>query len=259
MNCAAVDRLLSEGVPVAELRQRPDVQTHLAGCARCRQLFDWLEQPAPAPELPSLEPRLRLLLRADLRPVQPMPSLGRAIASALVLAAGLVALHAMAMGLYGWEKLNTAQMGTFAALTGFALITSVYCLVSSLQPGTPRRIHPALPLLLLTAGLPAWTLWWFPFQWHQHFLRDGLPCLAAGLLVAGFTGAITFTLARRGYSTNWPLTGALIGLFGGAVAAIALQLSCPDHEVAHILVWHGLTLVISVLGGYWAGRHVQAI
>lgn len=259
MNCAAVDRLLSEGVPSAVLRQRADVAAHLAGCARCRQLFAWMEQPAPAPDLAQVEPRIRLLLQADLRPVKPMPSLARAIASALVLAAGLVALHAMAIGLYGWEKLNTAQMATFAVLTGFALITSVYCLVISLQPGTLRRIHPALPVLLLTAGLPAWTLWWFPFEWHEHFIRDGLPCLAAGLLVAGLTGAITFSLARRGYSTNWPLTGALIGLFGGAVAAIALQLSCPDHEVAHILVWHGLTLVISVLGGYWAGRHVQAV
>ncbi len=254
MKCADIDRFLSEGTPLHDMQIRPEVQAHLAHCRRCRNLIAWARTPFPEPPLGSpVEDRIRTLIRADLRPVKPLPSLAKAIASAFLLAFTLIAIHAMAMGLYGWQKLSFLQMVSLAALAAVILVVSVSCLMTSLQPGSNQRIHPALPVLLLLAGFPAWTIWFFPAADTGHFVQEGVPCLAAGLMMAALTAGMTHHLARRGYSTNWPLTGTLIGVVGGLIAVVALQLSCPDQELSHILVWHGLTIVISILGGYWAG------
>lgn len=47
---------------------------------------------------------------------------------------------------------------------------------------------------------------------------------------------------------------ATIGVIGGVAAILALQISGPDQEFGHLIVWHSLTIVMSIAGGYLAGR-----
>ncbi|MBK7928058.1 MAG: DUF1109 family protein [Bryobacterales bacterium] len=116
-----------------------------------------------------------------------------------------------------------------------------------------RSFVPALaPLLLLPLGFASLVVFLFDAYPQQHFFAEGIACLSGGIMIALLTSAITFSFARRGYPLNWPLTGTLIGAFGGTVALLALQISCPDHESGHLLVFHGLAMLASIAGGYLA-------
>jgi hypothetical protein len=88
----------------------------------------------------------------------------------------------------------------------------------------------------------------------------GLHCLrfellfGAGAFAAGI--AVTRLRAARGFG---PLQGSVLAMTGALVGQILLRTRCEAHDAAlHLLVFHGLGIVLaSVLGGL-AGRLVQS-
>lgn len=258
MTCDAVDRLLSEGISAGELKSRPDAAAHLQKCKRCEALVTWAAAPLPDPGVGALAAhRIRSLMQADLKPVRPLPSTGAAVVGALLLAGTVSLLHSLTMGARGWQALAWEQALLLGGLfTGVILLASA-SLVTSIRPGSRQRAPAAVPLCALLIGFPALTGWLFPSGPHEHFVADGVRCLAGGLMVAAMVSGIAYALARRGYSTNWPRTGATIGVIGGAVAVLALQISCAEQESGHLLVWHGLSIALSIAGGYLAGRRTM--
>lgn len=59
---------------------------------------------------------------------------------------------------------------------------------------------------------------------------------------------------RRTDPVSPRLTGALLGLGGGLVAAIAMGVVCPCREGWHLWLAHGASLVSVALIGAWVGR-----
>ena len=255
MTCDDVDRLLSEGHPARELKSMPAVVEHVRTCPRCDDVLAWTEAPVPDPGLGTFaEVRIRSILQTDLRPVRPLPSTLGAIGGALSLAAGISLMHALTMGAKGWVSLSAIQA---SLLGGFVVVMTVLItisLIASIRPGSRRRGAPSIPIVVLAIGFPALVGGLFPSGSRDHFFAEGVRCLAGGVMVAAMTAGITYAIARRGYSTNWPLTGAMIGAIGGVVAILALQISCPDQEAGHLMVWHGLAMLLVISGGYLGGR-----
>lgn len=259
MTCADVDRLLSEGTPIAELKQIAAVSDHLRTCGRCEEFLRWAESPLPGSDLGSeAAARARTLIHADLKPVHPLPSTPVVVIGAIALASSIAGLHLLTMGARGWRALSLVQSLSLGVLFAAIVILAAVSLNATLRPAA-RSFVPALaPLLLLPLGFASLAVFLFTAHPQQHFFADGIACLSGGFMIALLTSAITFSFARRGYPLNWPLSGALIGAFGGTVALLALQISCPDHESGHLLVFHGLAMLASIAGGYLAGRRAAA-
>lgn len=252
MNCDDIDRLLSRqsALPAAD----PAVSAHLRDCPRCAALVDWSGLPAPEPgSTASVSNRIRAFIHADLKPVRPLPAPALVVAAAFGLAVLIALLQAAAMGARGWHALSTGQLAALAILFLTAIPLTALSLIAAIRPGSPRTVPPLVPVLLLAAGFPLLVATLFSSGHQDHFVADGIHCLAGGLFVSAVSAAAAFSLARRGYSTDWRATGSLIGAAGGAIAVLALQISCPDQEVGHLLVWHGLVILTSVAAGFAAG------
>lgn len=257
MICADVDRLMSEGVPVAELRRRAEVAKHVQSCPHCEELLSWAANPVPAPEAgPLFEERIRSLLKADLKPVSPLPSAWTAAGGAFLLAGVVLLMHALAMGAGGWTALSRWQALWLSGLFMAVLLLAAVSLMASIRPGSRERVSPAIPVVALAVGFPALTGWLFPYCPRDHFVAQGIHCLAGGIMVAALTAAIAYAVARRGYSSNWSRTGALVGVLSSSVALGALQLSCAKLDLEHLLVWHGLVMVAAIAAGYLTGRRI---
>ncbi len=259
MTCADVDRLFSEGISARELKLRPAVMEHMQSCRRCEDLVSWTETAAPDPGLgEAVDERIRSFIRADLKPVRPLPSTLGAIGGAFVLAGTISLMHALTMGVRGWTALSRLQALWLGGLFVGVILLASASLIASIRPGSRQRVNAVIPILTLALGFPILIVWLFSSGSREHFVSDGVRCLAGGLMVAAMAAGITYALASRGYSTNWPRTGATIGVIGGVVAILGLQISCPDLEFGHLIVWHGLAMMMSIAGGYVAGRRTMA-
>jgi hypothetical protein len=256
MTCVEIDRLLSEGTPVAEWKQSAAVAGHLRTCTHCERLLRWSESPVPDPGCgDEVVSRVRMLIHADLKPVSPLPATSSAVLGTLALAASVVILHALAMGASGWTALSSPQIVALGGLFLAVVVLAAISLLASLRPASRQMVPPFVPVLLLPLGFALVVSAFFSSHEQAHFFADGIGCLAGGAMIAVLTGAVSFSFSRRGYSLDWGLSGALIGTFSGAVALLALQFSCPDHDSSHLLVWHGLAMLAAITGGYLAGRH----
>jgi len=85
-------------------------------------------------------------------------------------------------------------------------------------------------------------------------LRSTVVCGVHSLLFGALASVALFALWRRSDPFSPRLTGAVTGLAGGLVGAIALDMTCPSLEAMHLWLGHGLTLVTLVVAGWFAGR-----
>ena len=255
MNCADIDQLLSQGLTPAELRALPDVHLHTRQCPRCAALLQWAGAPIPAPDIPApVVDRIKSIVHQDLKPVHPLPSVWIGLLAALLLTATLSFVHAKIFGTRGWRSLQSLELTLLLGLCALVLTAAAVSLWASLRPGAKQPVHPLAPILLLAIGFPLLTALLFPHTPDHHFLEEGVICLAVGLVFSAIAAAITFVCARRGYATDWRITGSLIGALGGVLGVVALMISCPNHEVAHMALWHGLVILTSIAAGFLAGR-----
>ena len=91
-------------------------------------------------------------------------------------------------------------------------------------------------------------------------MTTGIACIRNGLVnsipaLFGF-----WLLLRRGAILHAKLVGAAAGMLGGLAGLTVLELSCPNVNVFHILVWHCGGVLISSVGGALLGgaaEHLQ--
>lgn len=188
MTCTDVDSFLSEGKSLIELRSSVELRGHIEHCARCRDLVSWVEAPLPAPAISggSMQ-RISSLLRADLRPVKPVPTIFQATVSICLVAAIIATLHTLAMGSRGWATLSLPQQVLVFGLCMLVALTGTASLLESVRPGSRKTIHPLLPLVAISAGFPVLVAALFPFGVGTDFITSGLRCLAGGIMLAGMT------------------------------------------------------------------------
>lgn len=258
MKCGDVDRLLSEGVRVEAVRTQ--VYPHVENCPRCAAIVTWTGAAVGGPEVDALSRSVSARLKGDLSPVRPLPP--DPVLALMLIGSGLAvaAVFLTAMGISGWHAMDSSQI---SALGVFAVATSVFSIVSvvrSMRPAAPRPLPLPAVLGALLIGYPLIATLLFPLAPAEHFLADGVRCVAGGIVVIALASGLAFFVARRGYVLDVRRCGLLIGEFGAIVSVLALQIFCPDQEAAHLAVWHGLAIWGGVLlGGLGGGSLLRAL
>ena len=212
--------------------------------------IDWLLELAPAPELsPDLHRRISGALAASLQPVKPMPAArvlaGQFAAIFLVFAAALIAM----MGVTGFRTLDARQaLGILTILAvGVALLPLV--LAWQVIPGSQQRIPARLAWACFGVGFLTGAALLFPWRGAEAFVSRGWPCLLAGSAVAIPGGILFWLLSRRGVPLSAGTFGGTLGAIAGLLGLTVLQFRCVYQDAAHLLVWHGGILALSITAG----------
>jgi hypothetical protein len=130
------------------------------------------------------------------------------------------------------------------------------------SPG--RRVHRALRWGMVFAVAAAFflhvtlasdsTLPLGTFLGDAQAIRHTVVCGVHALIFGVLAIAALFVVWRRSDPFSPRLSGAVSGLAGGLVGAVALDMTCPHMEAWHLWLGHGLTLVMLVTLGWYAGR-----
>ena len=166
----------------------------------------------------------------------------------LIFLAPIVAALGM-LRTYGIATMSPAAIVlAFGALAICAALLAV-SLAADMSPGSRR---PA-PSVVLTGGillsLAAIFCVLLPYRTETSFWVQSGLCLQLGVVFAVPTAALAWGLLRRGAVLSPAISGAAAGLLGGLAGLTVLEIHCPDHNLAHVLVAHwGAALVCTAIG-----------
>ncbi|MGA2742933.1 MAG: NrsF family protein [Bryobacteraceae bacterium] len=185
----------------------------------------------------------------NLSAVRPLRPFGYYAAGfALIFLAPIVAALGM-LSTNGIAGMSTAAIViAFGALVVCAALLAV-SLAADMSPGSRR---PA-PSVVLTGGillsLAAMFCVLLPYHTETSFWVPSGNCLQLGVVFAVPTAALAWGLLRRGAVLSPAISGAAAGLLGGLAGLTVLEIHCPDHNLAHVLVAHwGAALVCTAIG-----------
>jgi hypothetical protein len=218
--------------------------------ARIDEKIDRLLELAPAPELSSdLHRKISSALASSLQPAKPMSATGvlagQFASVFLVFAAALIAM----MGVTGFQTLNAWQtLGILAILAvGVSLLS--LALAWQIRPGSQQRIPAKLLWACFGVGFLTGVALLFPWRGAEAFVSRGWPCLLMGSAVAIPGGILFWLLTRRGVPLSAGTFGGTLGAIAGLLGLTVLQFHCIYQDAAHLLVWHGSVLALSITAG----------
>ncbi|GAB4359200.1 MAG: hypothetical protein OHK0021_03440 [Bryobacter sp.] len=248
MNCTDVDRLLSEGKSISEVRRR--AAAHLAECDRCPRMMELMDSPLPVPQVGSnVQPQIARETLRDLMPARPLPSTLRLVLVVLASLVGICLLWVLVMGAPGYEMLSEGRRFALFLYAVVLALLSAYTLSRLLRPTSQMAIPPGYILGASLLAYPLLASLLFPVVPHEDFVAEGLLCLLFGLITSFLDCAIIWRFVHRGYMRNGFWIGSLVGALGGLTGVVALQFVCTQQERFHTSLWHGLVVAISVAGG----------
>ena len=218
--------------------------------AKIDEKIDRLLELAPAPELsPELHRKISEALTASLQPVKPMPSAGLLAAQFasifLVFAAALIAM----MGVTGFRTLQAWQALGIVAILAVGVSLFSLALAWQIRPGSRQKIPSMLSWAYFGVGFLTGAALLFPWRGAEAFVSRGWPCLLAGSAVAIPGGVLFWLLTRRGVPLSAGAFGGTLGAIAGLLGLTVLQFRCIYQDAAHLLVWHGGVLVLSITAG----------
>lgn len=202
--------------------------------------------------------RAEVAILKGLVPVRPLAPAWVFTLLLLAFFAAAAVIAASALGMAGWRALSLPErVFIFSALLGGASFAAVACArlmrpAMGMDLGVPALITSVL-LLLATFSL---TLSGYG---TEHLVREGIPCLKAGLCVAFPTGVAIALLLRRGVILRWSSVGIAAGALAGLAGVAMLELHCPNLKAIHVLIWHVGVVVSSGALGFFATRLVRLL
>lgn len=217
----------------------------------------WPKQQCPSAELAQ---HIRDLCTADLRP-RPQQGVMPRVIKSIALSGGLFAV----LLAVGWQRHPPRQ--AIALALGGALVwgivqASVVLVGFGRCPG--KRVHRVLRWGLVIAVTSAFCLHLTlasdsrlainAFVHHQPSIHHTVVCGVHAMIFGVLAIAALFAVWRHSDPFSPRLSGAVSGLAGGLVGAVALDMTCPHMEAWHLWIGHGLALVVLVALGWFAGR-----
>ena len=197
---------------------------------------------------PSLLDRVSTSIGASLQPVRPMAPAWMLASVLWLLAAGIAVVSASALGMYGIQKLNGAEMGTIFPALGIFTWLAALLSVAAMTPGGMRWNPARLLLIILLAWIALDAILFRDYQ-MDFFVRQGIPCLRAGLIVAIPAGVASWLVLRRGFAVDAGAAGLAAGALAGFAGLIMLEIHCPNLHAMHVMVWHTAVIPVSALAG----------
>lgn len=188
----------------------------------------------------------------DLRPVRPLsPNWVLTIILVAVFSA-CAAVSASILGLHGLSVLSAGQRGLIiSALLGAAWLAAAAC-AREMSPAAGRRLD-TISLAFALAGFPILFASVFQNYTSRDFVKEGVPCLVAGMCVAIPTGLVIGWILRRGFVLRWTIAGLAGGVLSGLAGLGMLELHCANLKAIHVIVWHVAVVLVSGLLGFGSG------
>jgi hypothetical protein len=220
--------------------------------------IDWLLEVVPAPELsPAIRRKISGALTASLQPVKPMPATrvlaGQVAALFLVFAVALIAM----MGVTGFRTLDFWQAFGIVAIPAVGVSLLSLVLAWQIRPGSQQRISAMFAWACIGMGFLTGTALLLPWRGAEAFISRGWPCLLAGSAAAVPGGILFWLLAGRGVPLSAAMFGGTLGAIAGLLGVTVLQFRCIYQDAAHILVWHGGILVLSVTASVLVAQAIE--
>ncbi len=218
--------------------------------AKIDEKIDRLLELAPSSELsPDLHRKISGALTASLQPVKPMPAArvltGQFASIFLVFAAALIAM----MGVTGFRALHAWQALGIVAVLAVGVSLFSLTLAWQIRPGSLQKIPAKLSWAYFGVGFLTGAALLFPWRGAEAFVSRGWPCLLTGSAVAIPGGVLFWLLTRRGVPLSAGAFGGTLGAIAGLLGLTVLQFHCLYQNAAHLLVWHGGILVLSITTG----------
>ncbi len=218
--------------------------------AKIDEKIDRLLELAPSSELsPELHRKISGALTASLQAVKPMPAArvltGQFASIFLVFAAALIAM----MGVTGFRTLHAWQALGIVAILAVGVSLFSLTLAWQIRPGSLQKIPAKLSWAYFGVGFLTGAALLFPWRGAEAFVSRGWPCLLTGSAVAIPGGVLFWLLTRRGVPLSAGAFGGTLGAIAGLLGLTVLQFHCLYQNAAHLLVWHGGILVLSITTG----------
>lgn len=201
--------------------------------------------------------RAKGAILGDLHPV-------RALSSPQVLMLVLVAVFstfavtsAALLGMHGLNVLSPMQRALiFGALVGTAGLAAAAC-VREMRPAAGPRLD-TVALAVAVTGFPILFAILFQDYGSRDLIKEGLPCLEAGMCVAMPTGLLLAWILRRGFVLKWSAAGTAAGALSGLAGLGMLELHCDNLKAIHVMIWHVAVVLVSGLLGFLFGRFADS-
>jgi hypothetical protein len=210
--------------------------------------IDKLIERGPQEVDPELLGRVTASIGASLRPVRPMPGVWVLVAGLLSISIVMALIYARLLGMYGLHKLSGAEASAIFSVLGIFACLAAMMSVGEMIPGG-RRMNPAMLLVVVMVGWVCLDAVLFRDYDMGAFIRQGYPCLRAGLITAIPAGVGSWLVLRRGFAVNPVSAGLAAGTFAGLAGLVMLELHCPNFRAPHVMVWHTAVLPVSGLMG----------
>lgn len=197
-------------------------------------------------------------IKPTLRPVRPLPSVGRMAVGVVLVCVAVSLAGAARAGFFGLAKMNLQErLLVFPTLGLLACLVAVG-FVHQMIPASRVRISPRALLALSSVALLAVFAVLFRDYHTDHFFSAGITCLLTGLLHAIPAGLLSWLVLRRGFAASAAAAGLIAGTLAGIAGVGLLELHCPNFQAAHILVWHTAVVPVSAAFGALLGRELRA-
>jgi hypothetical protein len=228
-----------------------------------------LEEEDPVGELPwpsAVEPppELSLSIRTECtKGLTPKPCC--TLRRRIMMSIGISGMLFAVLLAIGWMR-HPPKAAIGLALLGAAVWGVVQALVLLAGCGRPpgKRGYPLLRWLVTVVVVFAFFVQLTIFSTsHLDFneflvaprsLRSTLVCGFHALLFGGLGTAALLFIWRQTDPFTPRLSGAVMGLAGGLVGAISLDMVCTSREATHLWLAHGATLATLVVLGWVLGR-----
>jgi hypothetical protein len=257
VTCTDIDDLMTSG-PVNLLSR--DAEEHIGRCKHCNGLVRMLQKADEAPlPLEGQVERIQAMIAARLRPVRPLAPARFFLGTCAIIFLSVVAIGVMPSGMEGWAALNGMQrIAVFATMATGAVLLAV-SMIGQMVPGNKYALAPALlPVGVLTVLLIIISATFRP-RAEPAFVESGLACVRRGLTYSVPAALLFWLLLRRGIILYPKLIGAAAGGLASLAGFSVLELTCPDVNLFHIVVWHWGVLLIGTASGALIGAAAEYI
>jgi hypothetical protein len=260
VNCGDIDDLITSGAQ--DLLQTPAALEHLALCTGCRSLVRALEEierrgSVGAPKANRLG-AIEFAITAKLLPVRPLAPAGALLFASIVILIGVVTVGTIASGTNGGSALSVSERITVLAAVASGAVALAVSMIGQMTPGYKRVADPAgLLFAILMALVVVIALTFRPIQ-EMYFIANGLACMKRGFIASAATAFLLWLLLRRGAPCSPKLFGAVAGGLAGLAGLGVLDLTCPNVNLFHILVWHWSEVLICACVGAFSCAAVDS-
>jgi hypothetical protein len=206
----------------------------------------------PAEGVTAATERIKSALLSNLRPVQPLAPTWVFASCFVVLFAVFGVVSALVLGLHGIHALSLSQsLLIFSTLLATAWIAAI---ASAREMRIAAGSHLGTLALVLAVGMFT-VLFSRIFRGYEtlHLVREGIPCLIAGLCVSIPAGVMIAFILRRGFVMKWSTAGLAAGSLSGLTGLFMLELHCPNLLALHVMIWHVAVVAVSGILGCLLG------